>query len=252
VRPVGVLLLVLTATPAAAQTSVEFFPRFDAVLGMEHFVEDDPRFVWDARFGGELDFVDFGRGRVTFAAEYEVLLGDEFRIFDPNQGNYTLEGSMSARVRGVDVAGVFHHVSRHLSDRPKRHAIDWNMVGARVRGALSRGSTTLESRVDVRGAVQRSYVDYRWELDAATRAQVRVATRAAVIASGGVRVLGVDGSRARGTQYGARGEGGVRLEGSAAAVELFVAAERRIDPYQLEFSTGSWLSAGFRLVTRMP
>lgn len=243
-------LLCLVSPVGAQTTAIAFLPRFDFQLGMEHLVEADPRFVWDARFGGELDFVDFGRGRATFAAEYEVLLGDEFRVFDPNQGNYTLAGSLSARVRGLEVAGVFHHVSRHLSDRSKRQAIDWNMAGTRVRGGFMRGRTTLESRVDVRGVVQRSYVDYRWEIDAATRAQVRLAARAAAVASGGVRVLGVDGSRGRGTQYGARGEGGVRLEGRGAVVELFVAVERRIDPYQLDFSTGSWATTGFRLVSR--
>jgi hypothetical protein len=98
--------------------------------------------------------------------------------------------------------------------------------------------------------VQRSFVDYLWELDAQAHGRVSVVTRTAVIAGGGVRVLGVDGSRDRGTQYGLRGEGGIRLEGRGAAVELFVGAERRIDPYQLEFATGSWVSAGFRLVGR--
>ena len=37
------------------------------------------------------------------------------------------------------------------------------------------------------------------------------------------------------------------MEGRGAALELFVAAERLIDPYQLEFSTATWLTAGFRL-----
>lgn len=247
---IAALLLVLAATPASAQTSsVDFLSRFDVQLAMEHLAEGDPRFVWDGRFGGELDFIDYGRGRATFTAEYEVLLGEQFRVFDPNQGNYTLAASASVRLRRVEVAGVFHHVSRHLSDRPKRQAIDWNMAGARVHGTFTRGRTTIEPRVDVRGVVQRSFVDYQWELNAATRARVRVAARAAVVAAGGVRVLGVDLSRDRGTQYGARGEGGIRLEGTAAAVELFVAAERRIDPYQLEFTTGSWVTVGFRVVS---
>ena len=65
-----------------------------------------------------------------------------------------------------------------------------------------------------------------------------------------MRVLGTDGSRARGTQTGFRGEGGVRLTGTAGAVELFAAFERRVDPYQLQFSTASWLITGFRLVSR--
>lgn len=245
-------LCVLSSTlPAHAQTQgVEFLPRFDFVLGLERLADDNPRFVWDGRFGGELDLVDFGRGRATFTAEYKVLLGEEFRIFNPNQGNYTLAAAVSGRVGGAEVAGVFHHVSRHLSNRPKRQPVDWNMAGARVRGVFTRGRTAVDSRVDVRGVVQRTYVDYRWEIDAATRVAMRTAPRAAAILAGGVRVLGVDGARGRGTQYGARGEGGVRLEGTAAAVELFVAAERRIDPHQLQFSTGSSITGGFRVVSR--
>ena len=62
---------------------------------------DDPRFVWDTNFGGELDFVDYGLGRTTFAANYEAVLGEEFRRFDPNQGNYLLDLSTSARAHGV-------------------------------------------------------------------------------------------------------------------------------------------------------
>jgi hypothetical protein len=60
----------------------------------------------------------------------------------------------------------------------------------------------------------------------------------------------VDGSQNRGTQTGVRGEGGVRLEGRAGAVELYVAAERRIDPYPLEFNVDHWIGAGFRLLSR--
>ena len=47
--------------------------------------------------------------------------------------------------------------------------------------------------------------------------------------------LGVDGSQNRGNQTGYEVEGGVRFEGARAAIELFVAGERRIDPYPLEF-----------------
>jgi hypothetical protein len=77
-----------------------------------------------------------------------------------------------------------------------------------------------------------------------------VASRLALVASGEVQVLGVDGTRDRGTQFGFRSEGGVRIEGRAAAAELFVAGERRIDPYPLEFGHETWVSAGFRLVSR--
>lgn len=247
----GLALLVLTA-PASAQTTSAspFLSRFDFWVAMEHLSHDDPRFVWDAKWAAELDLVDYGTGRLIFAAEYQAILGEEFRIFDPNQGNYMLEGSGSVRLGRAEVSAVLHHVSRHLSDRPKRFPIDWNMIGGRVLTSLERGRTQLRARADVRTVIQHTYVDYEWELDTEAAARVRVRPRVAMVALGQLRVLGVNESRGRGTQYGARGEGGVRLDGSAAALELFVAAERRIDPYQLEFSTATWFSAGFRLTSR--
>jgi hypothetical protein len=51
-------------------------------------------------------------------------------------------------------------------------------------------------------------------------------------------------------QTGAHAEAGVRLAGEKGAIELIVAAERRVDPYPLEFSTLNWVSAGFRFVSR--
>jgi hypothetical protein len=65
-----------------------------------------------------------------------------------------------------------------------------------------------------------------------------------------IRHLGVDGSRQRGGQTGFRAEAGVRFEGGVAAVEFFLATERRIDPYQLEFATATWTAVGFRLQSR--
>ena len=259
----GALALVAAgAIPAHAQSaqvpspSVEFLSRFDFNVSMEHLVSDDPRYVWDANFGGELDMIDYGRGRATFVANYETVLGSEFRAFDPNQGNYVLEGSMSARRASIEVAAVFHHVSRHLSDRAKRFPVDWNMIGGRISGATTRGQAALRGRVDVRGVIQKTYVDYRWEVESAGAVRVGVQPRVSLVSSGNFRVLGVDGSRGRGNQFGFRGEGGVRVAGRGAALELFAAVERRIDPYQLEFDSATWMTVGFRISSpdsfRMP
>jgi hypothetical protein len=256
-----VLALVASAVPAAAQgapaamplpasTTVEVLPRFAFHLTAEHLSSSDPRFVWDTNFGGELDLVDYVAGRFTFVANYQAILGEEFRRFDPNQGNYILGASASLRPRAVELAAVFHHESRHLSDRIKRQAVDWNMIGARINAAGVRGRAEFGARADLRTVVQKSLVDYRWELDTDARSRLHLNDMAAVFAGGGVRLLGVDRSRLRGTQTGFRGEAGLRLDGRGAAVELFVAAERRIDPYPLEFSTARWLTAGFRLVSR--
>jgi len=71
-----------------------------------------------------------------------------------------------------------------------------------------------------------------------------------VITSARLQLIGVDGSQQRGTQTGSRAEVGIRLAGEKGAIELIVAAERRVDPYPLEFSTLNWVSAGFRFVSR--
>jgi hypothetical protein len=253
IRSALVALVCGCASAAAAQTpatqpAVEFIPRTLFYMGVERLSGNDIRFSWDANFGGEFDFIDYGRGRVTFVANYQVVMGDELKAFDPNQGNYILEGSGSVRVAGAEVAAVFYHQSRHLSDREKTQAVDWNMLGVRARRQWIAGATYVDARADIRGVVQRTFVDYTWEFDGRVRADRVLRPGVGVLAAGAVRHLGVDGSRAG--QTGARVEGGVRFDGSAGAVELFVAAERRIDPYPLQFSTMSWVTAGFRLQSR--
>jgi len=243
------------AAGAAAQTtggtSVSFLPRAAFHMGAERLGgSDDERFRWDANLGGELDFVDYTHGRLTFVANYQAILGEEKQVFDPNQGNYILEVALSARITPMEAALVFYHQSRHLSDRAKDEPVDWNMVGGRVQRAFLVGTTYVDSRADLRWTVQRSFVDYEWELDTHVRADWLLRPGLGVLASGGVRYVGVDGSANRDGQAGYRTEGGFRFEGGGGAVELFVAAERRIDPYPLEFGTATWVTAGFRLLSR--
>ncbi len=244
-------VLAQTTSPPASSTppfSLEFFSRFDSAISIERFsAADDERFVWSGIIGVDVDVIDYGVGRTAIVANSEVVMGREFRPFDPNQGNYILEASTSARTGGVELAAVFHHVSRHLSDRPKRRSVDWNMVGGRIIGDLQRGRTALHGRADIRGVIRRGLVDYRWEVDTDIGARVSLRPGLAAIARSSVRVLGVTGEANRGTQYGYRGEGGLSYEGRGATVDLFIAAERRVDPYQLELSTATWLTTGFRI-----
>ena len=245
----AVLALVASAAPVSAQQTVQFFPRFDFHLTAERLSGDDRRFAWDADFGGELDVIDYGAGRLTFTTNYEVVMGSQLRRFDPNQGNYILAGSASARVAQFEVAGMFYHQSRHLSDRPKTAAIDWNMLGVQVRRDLAVGRSEWAARADLRRVVQKSFVDYRWELDAEGRGRIPRRPGVGLISAAGVRVLGTDDTRERGTQAGFLAEAGVRFEGTAGAMEFFVAAERRIDPFPVEFGTVTWAKAGFRLLS---
>ena len=242
------------AGDAAAQSAgsgVSFLTRAAFHMSAEHLSGvDDERFRWDTNFGGELDLVDYTRGRLIFAANYQAILGDELRKFDPNQGNYILEGALTARLEQVEAAFVFHHKSRHLGDRSKVQPVDWNMVGGRVSRSFLVDATYLQTRADLRWTVQQSFVDYTWELDTYARADRLLRPGIGVLAAGGVRHLSVDGTAGRGGQTGYRAEGGFRFEGSGAAVELFAGVERRIDPYPLEFGTATWMTAGFRLLSR--
>ena len=250
-RTLIALALLAGASPAAAQGTVQFLPRYDFHLAAERLSQDDPRFVWDTNFGGEIDFVDYGVGRTTLAVNYEAVLGQEFRNFDPNQGNYLLDASTSVRRRGTEFAALLHHTSRHLSDRFKRAPVDWNMFGVTVEHDLrtARG-VTLRPHGNILGVVLKSNVDYTWEANGGLDVRVPVGPHVSVISGGAVRRLGVDGSRNREDQTGGRIEAGVRFEGARGAIELVVARERRIDPYPLDLSSLSWLSAGFRFVSR--
>ena len=240
-----------SATAQSAGSGVSFLPRAAFHMGAEHLAgTNDERFTWDANLGGELDLVDYTRGRVIFVANYEAVLGEELQVFDPNQGNYILEGAMTARFSRLEAAAVFHHESRHLGDRDKDQPVDWNMIGGRVSRAFLVEGTYLDARADLRWTVQQSFVDYTWELDTNLRADHLLRPGIGVLAAGGVRYLGVDGSAGRGGQTGYRAEGGFRFEGGGGAVELFAGVERRIDPYPLEFGTATWMTAGFRLLSR--
>ena len=69
------MILVGVAGPVAAQTSnrgpsVSFLPRSAFHMTAEHLsgIEDE-RFRWDANLGGDLDLIDYTKGRLIFAAK---------------------------------------------------------------------------------------------------------------------------------------------------------------------------------------
>ena len=237
--------------PPAAPPHIRFMPRYDFHLSADHLSTDDVRFVWDTNFGGEVDLVDYGFGRATFTGNFEAVLGNQFRNFDPNQGSYLLDNSLSWRGRGTEVAALFHHTSRHLSDRFNRAAVAWNMLGVRVQHDIAARNATIQLKGGVLGALLKNNVDYNWQTDGDVRVAVPLRRPAvSFITAARLELLGVDGTQQRGMQTGSHAEAGVRFVGEKGAIELIVAAERRVDPYPLEFSTLNWISAGFRFVSR--
>jgi hypothetical protein len=153
--------------------------------------------------------------------------------------------------RETEVAFVFHHVSRHISDRPKQFAIAWNVAGARVLRRFTGKGLTVDVRADVGAIVQHSYVDYSWTANTDLLLRRPINSRLGVFVHLSGEVFGVDGSVAdRGTQNGGRAEAGLRINGRGGALELFAGGERRLDADPLDRQTHSWGVAGFRLLSR--
>jgi hypothetical protein len=240
-------------TPAVvpAPAAPDFLTRYDFHLSAAAVAIENPTFSWETHFGGDIDLADYVVGRSSILVDYEAVLGDEFRAFDPNQGNYTLEASSSVRVGDTEIAGMFHHVSRHLSDRPKRFAIAWNVLGARVLRRVSAYGVTVDIVADAGKVVQFSYVDYTWigNLDLMIRRPL--SPRVGVFAHGTGDGFLVDATLAkRDQQLGGTVEIGLRINGRGGAVELFVGAERRVDADPIDRIARQWALAGFRFVNR--
>lgn len=243
------------APPAAAPSTgtTDFLTRYQFHMNAESILVHDRRFSWDADFGGEIDLLQYRKGRLTFVGNYEVVLGKELRRFDAEQGNYILSGSFSRQTRYGELAGVFQHVSRHLSDRPKLFGIDWNILGARWIDVTDLGPDRrlhLESHAMVGRTVTRSYVDYTWMIAAGGTLRRSINDRVGSFGSLDLTLVGTaDPNPRRGVLKGSSIEGGIRLRGRAASVELFARVEHRIDAETIERLSRSWLLLGFRFLS---
>ena len=252
---VGCLALLVTSAASAQQplasppASPQFLSRYDFRLSAAALAHDDQRYSWDTHFGGEIDIVDYVYGRTTTVLDYQAVLGNEFQAFDPYQGNYILEGATSFRIRRTEVAGFFHHVSRHLSDRPKPDPVAWNVLGVRVLRRATFSNLTVDFVGEVGGTTQRAYVDYEWLGRAEVTVRRQLAPRFGIFAHAVGRVVDVEPSVAsRGTQAGGLAEGGIRIAGEAGTAELFAGFERRFDADPLDFTAQRWFMVGFRVV----
>jgi len=247
-------LALLIASNALAQSpeppiAPGFLTRYDFQLAINTISLDDERFTWDAHFGGSLDVVDYRFGRLSALGDYEPILGSELRPFDPNQAYYALEVATSYRIGATEVAAFFHHVSRHLSDRPKVFSIAWNVMGARVMRRFTVAGLTIDGRVELGGVTQRSFVDYSWTGNIDVLVRKPINRWVGVFAHGYGELFGVDASVSeRSTQQGGRIEAGMRLNGRAGALEFFAGFEQRIDADPLEATPKHWGLVGFRIV----
>ncbi|HZT75422.1 MAG TPA: hypothetical protein VFA27_02100 [Vicinamibacterales bacterium] len=258
---VAAVLAWLVAAPASAQllqpvvtpsSGIAFLPRYDFQLSAAALAIDNERYSWDAHFGGQFDVLDYQYGRLGTRIDYEVVMGNELRIFDPNQGNYTLEGYGTLRVGdSTELVFDFHHVSRHLSDRLKLPALAYNEIAGRILHHIAIGETTVDADLDGGWVNQHSFVDYRWFGEVHLLVRHPVNPIVGVFVRGDGEMYGVDPTMYnRGTQYGGQGEAGVRINGRGAALEIFGGVERRFDAYPTSLEAEQWALAGIRVVSR--
>jgi len=259
---IAVAVILASVVPAAAQIpqptvlpaekGPDFMSHYEFWLSAAALAIDNPKFSWDTHFGGAVDIADYVAGRVGIRIDYQAILGDELRAFDPNQGNYTLEANSSMRIgTNTEVVGIFHHVSRHLSDRAKTEPIAWNVAGVRILQRVSVAGTTIDADLEGGSVVQHSTVDYSWTGQLDLLITRPITPRVSAFVKGSGQLIGVDETvNHRSTLTGGLGEAGVRINGRGGAVELFAGFERRIDAYPTLLDSERWVLAGFRLLSR--
>ena len=98
--------------------------------------------------------------------------------------------------------------------------------------------------------VAHAFVDYRWTADFDVVVGHRLNDRFSLYGRSWGEVLGVAASSPRDTQKSGHIEGGVRVNGRGAALELFAGYERRADANPFDQQPLKWGLAGFRLVNK--
>jgi hypothetical protein len=250
------LVLLMLASAASAQTPApspapSFLPHVNFEFQWGALVTNDPRFDWHGVVGFDLDVVEYGHGRATFSGEYEAVLGHERRSYDLNHGNYRFEATGSYRVGQLELALLTVHISRHLSDREHPGAVSWNLIGARANRRFVRDQSAIDTELSFGIAGQQAFVDYDWMAEARVAWRRPIGERWSLMSIGTGLLVGTDEEVAgRPNLCGARIEGGVRVNGSKAAVELFAGYERRVDAFPTDRFRVRMFTAGFRVVSR--
>jgi hypothetical protein len=259
----GLLFITVVKAAAAQQPGPQplegpdptfgFLSRYDFQLEANVLSGNNGRqYRWDTHFGGEFDLINYIKGRLTAVIDYEAVLGSELRPFDPNQGIYILEPAASWFVGRNEVSLVFHHVSRHLSDRPKLYGVAYNaLLGRYLRKFVLPDNTTLAVRASAGRLTQKSQVDYTWTIDWDVVARHPMNPHLGLYARSTGEVFGVNPVlRGRDGQYTTRLELGTRVVGQKADLELFLGAEHRLDASVIDFVPVSWAIAGLRVVSK--
>jgi hypothetical protein len=252
----SLLVCAAALAPAGAGQApdVDWLPEAGLRLSAARYGRSEPQFKWSGWIGGGMGLVRAGRVTLRVDTDVETIIGSEKRTFDANQANYHLEGHARADLGRYQAQVYYHHVSRHLEDRPKTQAVDWNVLGVRV-GRRFDGRVAVRALAGLGKTTQVSLVGYRWELTGRVQAELPLhaggagADGGALYGDAELRLVQADASPEfpRDGFLDARLEAGLRLRRAARAGALFLAFERRNDVFLLEPGARSRLLVGLRL-----
>ncbi|HEY8151785.1 MAG TPA: hypothetical protein VIK51_22955, partial [Vicinamibacteria bacterium] len=231
---VAAALVVVALGAARSASGADFLPAVSLHLEAARYAPVETDLHWTTTMGGGADVIGIGGFRAYIVGDVETIIGSTRRAFDASQANYHLETGGRWLMHGVTVNPFFHHVSRHLSDREKAPAVDWNMLGVRAEAALGQGR-----RARVGGSVGHttlaSLVGYRWELTGHGDVDLIRHDRTSGYAAARARLVTIDPDPAlpRGDFLDWALEGGVRFRREHRVFEGFAAYERRNDVFLL-------------------
>ena len=213
----------------------------------------DARYNWDVDLLLDADLFDVGFVRGNLLANLETIVGSEFRNVDPNQNNYVVDFSILVRLPRGEIGTTFHHVSRHLSDRPDQGSVSWNMIGVSYADRFDIGPLRVDAGVRGLGTVERAGVDYTAQFEWHSTFELDVTRRVSIIAGGDGVIVPVESEVfMRTTRRGGLMSAGLRFPTPAGAVDLFIGWEQRIDAGQFSHDTVRWMQVGVRLSAAVP
>lgn len=228
---------------------------FRTTLDLSHLngSEADERFNWEADLRVDVDLMDVGAVRANLFAGVETVIGAELRDVDPNQSNYVVDLSLFARLPRGEIGGTFHHVSRHLGDRPDQGSVSWNMVGVSYADRFTVGPVRVAAGVRAMGTIERANVDYTAQFEWFGDLEIPLNRHVSVVGlAEGVMVPVELEILMRNTQRGGSASGGVRFPTDVGAIDLYAGWEQRIDAGQFTRDNTRWFRLGLRLRAPVP
>jgi hypothetical protein len=233
----AVVLLVLVFADFASGSEgdadrVKFLPFLGPRLEAARYSPANGEFAWVGWIGASVDLVEKGKWSAYFNPNVETILGHRIRSFEAVQTNYSLEvGGRRAVGRGT-LSGFFHHVSRHVQDRDKFQAVDWNFLGLKHDSPWPekwgrRGGWAASLAV----ATLASAVEYNWEARVSGEIDIVRKGAKALFALADVRHVGAAATPEfpRDALTDLRAEAGFRHWEGSRQFDLFVAYEHRND-----------------------